>query len=280
MMFNVRLVEFALSLAVLGLPGVARAANETALQCAEQSEQAQRLRDEGKLEKARALFLACAAERCPSIINKDCTGWYVEVDARLPSVVLAAKDAAGHDLTDVSVFVDDATTPLVKSLDAGALRLDPGEHRLRFEAPGRVTTTTELLLRDGEKRRLVGVVLEPVTTDEARGRGPFTPSVVPVQTDRPVPWLSLGLGGVALVGAGTFAYFFASADQRHDELARTCAPTCDHDEVDDARTELLISHVALGIGITAAVGAVVSYVLAPKHAKTIDNALFSRTIRF
>lgn len=268
-----RLAVLALSLSVLGWSGIARAAESTAVQCAEQSERAQRVRDEGKLVEARSLFLSCAAERCPSIVSKDCTTWYVEIDARLPTVVFSAKDASGRDLTDVAVFVDG--NPLVKTLDAAAMPLDPGEHVFRFEAPGLPPAERKLLLRDGEKRRLVSVVLEPLAVEKEKPTKPVAPA-----SERPVPWLSLGLGGVAAAGAGTFAYFFASAADRRDDLARTCAPACDEADVDSARTQLVVAHVALGVGITAAVGAIVAYVLAPKQTTTPTEALLSRTIRF
>src|SRR5580704_5018677 len=71
--------------------------------CSDAYQLAQTLRDQHKLVKAREQLRVCAAATCPGFISKECTGWLKDVDARVPSVVLTAKDAAGADVTDARV---------------------------------------------------------------------------------------------------------------------------------------------------------------------------------
>ena len=47
-------------------------------QCVAASEQAQTLKDEGKLRAARSQLLACARDVCPGIVRKDCDKWRCE----------------------------------------------------------------------------------------------------------------------------------------------------------------------------------------------------------
>src|SRR4051794_12629458 len=99
--------------------------------CAVASEKAQALRSEGKMIAARELLLVCARDICPTVVRKDCSRWVAEVDEALPSIVVAAKDEDGHDVTDAKVFVDDQ--PFSDSLDGKAQPIDPGAHVVRLE---------------------------------------------------------------------------------------------------------------------------------------------------
>ena len=83
--------------------------------CAEASEAAQSFRDDRKLQAAREKLLACARPECPKPIKRDCDELLSEVDAAMPTIVLAARDAEGRDLTDVKVLLDG--TPLEHALE-------------------------------------------------------------------------------------------------------------------------------------------------------------------
>jgi len=53
------------------------------------------------------------------------------------------------------------------------------------------------------------------------------------------------------VGVGTFAYFHLTAKSDRDHLKATCAPGCDPSAVDDINRKIIISDVALGVGLVS-----------------------------
>src|SRR5262245_15626009 len=112
----------------------AQAANQDSKQdCLDSYVQAQVRQKEGALRAAREALLVCSQPACPAPIPADCGRWLTEVDARLPSVVIAARGPDGNDRTDVTVSLDGK--PLVDKLDGKALAVDPGAHVLRYELP-------------------------------------------------------------------------------------------------------------------------------------------------
>jgi hypothetical protein len=122
--------------------------------CTDAYGQAQTLRDAHKLTEAREQLRVCARAECPGFIAKDCAAWLKDVEPRIPSVVLIAKNAAGSDLVDVKVTVDGA--PLATKLDGLAVDVDPGAHTFAFEAPdGRVEQ--KVVITEGGKAQRVSV---------------------------------------------------------------------------------------------------------------------------
>ena len=73
--------------------------------CIDAVERGQALRDKVKLVEAKAAFLACASSACPEIIQRDCAQWVVEVETRLPTVIVTASDSSGRDVVYVPVLV-------------------------------------------------------------------------------------------------------------------------------------------------------------------------------
>ena len=154
--------------------------------CATASEQGQELRDQGKLRAALELFVQCAAATCPAIVRNDCAPWVTQVQAKLPTVAFRARDGEGHDITDVRVSVDGEE--IAGKLDGRALTMDPGTHTFRFNKAGEPEVTRTLLLREGEKGRLVDVVI---------GAAP-----PPASGGFSVPVAGWVLGGLSLAGFG------------------------------------------------------------------------------
>ncbi|UQA56920.1 hypothetical protein [Polyangium aurulentum] len=216
------------------------AREETKRACIDASEQGQELRDHGKLLEARERFRACSAAACPQIVRKDCAGWLVDVEERIPTVVLGARDPDGRDLAAVRVVVDGA--PLVDALDGQAIPLDPGVHSVRFEWTGGAPVDLRVVLREGEKRRAL---------DAQFLRAPVA------APSRPVPIAPIVLGGVALAAGAAFTGLALSAKSDFDHLQATCAPHCAPAEVDPVRAKLVAANVSLGVSIAAlGVGAV------------------------
>ena len=214
----------------------------------------QQLRDKGKLLAAREQLLACGVQSCPRLLPKECAEWLAEVEARTPSIVLGAVDAEGRDTADVKVTLDGA--PLLARLDGQAQRIDPGAHRLSFEHAGSATVEQQVILREGERRRVVTVRFPPLA--------PTAPRAAPVASAAPAAAVGpartvavVALGGLAVASGVTFAVlgFGARGDASH--LRTTCAPACDPADVDAVRAKQIGANVALGTAILAAGAATV-----------------------
>jgi hypothetical protein len=217
------------------LPAAARA--DTIEACADAAEAGQRLEREGRLVESRASLLACADARCPKEVASLCERLLTEVDASTPTVILGARDPQGHDLAAVRVLADGV--PLADSLDGLAHPIDPGPHTLHFVAAGSAAQTTlDVVIRQGEKNRVVSVVMG------ARPK-PATPEGEPRAAHR-VPVLGWVLGGVGVAALATFGVLAVHGQTQYD----ACNPhKCSASTVNSLSLERGASFVALGIGV-------------------------------
>jgi len=124
--------------------------------CSDAYKQAQTLRDAHKLTSAREQLRICGRAECPGFIAKDCAGWLKDVEPRIPSVVLVAKNAAGSDLTEVKVTMDGA--PLVTKLDGLAVDVDPGVHVFVFEASDGKAEQKVVVTEGGKAQRVAATL--------------------------------------------------------------------------------------------------------------------------
>ena len=225
------------------------AADPPKVACAHAAEEGQRLRVQAKLREARESFTACAAERCPALIRSDCSGWLAEVEAALPTVVVQATAAEdrSRELYEVEVRVDGVV--LATRLDGRDLPVNPGEHHFSFSSPERATAEDDVVIRVGEKHRLLTVAL-PST----RPAPPPPPVVVQPAPAPPPPRVGTAAkvlligGGAALVSAAAFG---TSGWLKERSLRDSCAPACSPDDVDSARLRLRIADVSLAAGVVA-----------------------------
>jgi hypothetical protein len=214
--------------------------------CVVASDEGQKLRDDGKLIAAQERFLQCAGDTCPAPVRAACGNWRAEVEARLPSIVLGARDPSGHDLVLVRVFVDGILA--TERLTGAGLPIDPGPHTIRFES-GADVAEEMIVAHAGEKDRLVSVSLGSAPATTALHESPRGSRTPPAGA-----WI-LGLaGGVAI---GGFVFFGLSGQSDKDHLAQTCAgsETCGQHDVSTAHTKLIVADVLLGAGVLALVGA-------------------------
>jgi hypothetical protein len=218
----------------------APAFGQTQEACLWSYDQAQRLRDRGKLIETRERLLVCAQDVCPELARKDCERWLREVDASTPSVVVRARDPDGRDAVDVQVWVDGA--PFLRNLDGRARSLDPGVHFLRYEMTGGKAIQERIVVVEGEKNRLLMV-------DFARDRGDATPAPVRGPSRPAAAYLFAGIGVVGIAG---FAYFASTGLSERSDLQRTCYPGCSAEEVDRARSKLVIGDISLVVGLASA----------------------------
>jgi hypothetical protein len=233
--------------------------------CVHAAEEGQRLRAEGKLREARESFTACAAERCPALVRSDCSGWLAEVEAAVPTVVIRAipAEAQGRELYEVEVRVDGVVQ--ASKLDGRELPVNPGEHHFAFGAPGRVPAEDDIVIRVGEKHRLLTVSLFLVNP-------PPAPVIVKPVSPPPEPRMGTAVkalligGGVVLAGGIAVG---ASGWLKERSLRRNCAPACAESEVDTARLQLRIADVSMLVGAAALAGAGVLHWTRPEGTTSV-----------
>jgi len=252
---------------VLALSGRA-AAQETAapstssadekVACIAAFEDAQVNRAASLLLEARQRLLACSSPACGNLLRSECTQMFTDVERALPSVVLAAKvEGTNHDLTEVEVLIDGQ--PLASSLDGKPVMINPGEYELTFKTRGHAPLQRRVVVGTGEKYRQISVVF-PESPSHHPAPTPVATPVVPPREAR-VPVMSYVLGGVSVVGLGSFAVLRVIAASDFDTLKSGCSPSCSDSDVSRLRNKYVVSNVALGTGLAAAGGAILWYVL-------------------
>jgi hypothetical protein len=253
--------------------------------CAKAAEQAQRLKNSGKLLESRDQLRICTRSSCPAVIRRDCDAWTTEIEASLSSVVIAARDAKGNDVTRARVTIDDAIA--TESLDGKALSLDPGAHTIRVEREGDAPFEQKLVVREGEKRRLVTVTMRPLepgqvaTTisptpppDSTGGDTGAQPSPPAASSSSGVPVAPIVLGVVGIAALASAAYFRVSANNDITNLRNTCAPKCDSSSVDSINSKAVVADVGLGVGVVAIGVAgylLISHLLEPKSTTSTGH---------
>ncbi len=209
--------------------------------CVAASEKAQQLRNAGKLSEAREQLTICGRAECPKLVQQDCTEWMRELLGSLPSVVPGAKDKNGRDLVDVRVSVDGKV--MTETLDGKPIALDPGVHRFRFETKNAPPVDEQIVVKQGEKNRIINVTF--ATPEDKHVVGP-SPPITNKGKDPPyLAYVFAGLG-VAVGAVALVVDLGANSDAR--TLRGTCAPNCKQADVDDIDKRYTLAGVTAGIG--------------------------------
>jgi hypothetical protein len=258
----------AVAISLLSVSPRVTAATNGEPDCPTASEQGQKLRDQGKIIRAREMFLVCARATCPSVVRKDCAKWLPEVEETLPTVVFEAHDGQGADVAAVKVSVDG--DQVAASLDGKPVPVDPGQHVFKYETQGATPVTQTIVVRSGEKNRLLKVDFPP---PPGQALTPKTPKITPdTASPRPAksgpPVLAFVLGGVGVLAIGSFAFFGITGKSDLSDLKSSCAPYCDPGKLDDAKTKLLVADLSLGVGILALGGATIVFLTSGSDKKT------------
>jgi hypothetical protein len=227
--------------------------------CASGFEQAQVLRQSAKLKASRLELLKCVQAVCSRPVQEQCSRWLGEIEPLTPSVVIAAT-VEGQDHSDVEVEMDGEL--LANALAGTAIELDPGPHVVKFTYQDYPPVEKDFVVREGEKLRKIKVSFKRPQAPAPTAAAPLPPPE-PVAMHRPVPALAWALGGVALVGAGAFAYLGSSARNRRAQLEQVCSPDCADGDVNSLHTRLIAADVSLGIGVAALLGAAIVYGVRP-----------------
>lgn len=224
------------------------------------------------LVEARDTLRICAGPSCKEWMVRDCTTWLSEVEARMPSVVLAATDPSGRDLVDVTVSSDG--TLLASSLSGNALEMNPGRHRFTFLLPDGRRAEQEIVLREGEKRRLLTVKFDtPASSAKAEAPTVASGGTIDSRTS-PHSLRTAGLvtGGVGLAALGLGVIFGVKA------LANNGTADCDARDVcrepdarRDAQAAAQIADIAFLSGAILTAGGVVM-VLLDRSSRSANTA--------
>lgn len=242
------------SAALLTAPAAQAEDEQTA--CIAAHESAQQQRQRGKLALAKQELERCSRDDCPALITADCAKWWAEVQAALPSVILAAPSGA-------EVRIDGQ---VVTQLASGREQvLDPGEHVISATLEGHQPFERRITLAEGERGVEVTVVLEPIAEPPPPPEPPLPtppappPQPAPAEPSGPSAWTWVA-GGIGLAGMGVFTGFAINGLMRRGDLDDLeCKPACPQEDVDAMSQDFVVADVAMGVGIAGLAVATILY---------------------
>lgn len=239
------------------LPTSARGAEPPAAQCASAYENAQLLRQRGKLLAARDEANVCAREQCPEIARRDCARWAEELGREIPSIVVVVRDDADHDVPARRLLIDGALRPEITS--GRPLELDPGSHVFRIERPNAAPFERSVTVYQGERDRVLRITApSPPSAPPPAPVVTAVPGVAPARTaEGPSYAPAFVVAGFSVLAFGVSGVLGLTGRQELSNLHATCAPNCTDAQVDPVRTRLTLSDVTLGIGLVS--GALATY---------------------
>lgn len=225
-------------------------------QCVDAHSRGQDAKANGQLTLAKKLFFSCAQSACPAIVQSDCARFADDLGRMQPSLSFAARDGAGADLPDTTVYVDDQL--VATRLDDGKPHeVDPGKHTVRFEHAGKSTTET-VVVGTGEQGRAV------VATFRAPGQKAIATTQDSVVVRHPAGSkiaIYSGLGLMA-VGAGLGLWGMMSVPGNCSIGEHTCAAAPGDPVFDKASSGMRTMDIGMvvgGVGIAALAGGLFWY---------------------
>lgn len=255
-------------------PSIAHAQDAAA--CKDGYDRSQVLRDEGKLLEAQKLLRQCSSA-CSAFVQKECAGWLEDVEARLSSVLLSAKDGAGAELVDVTVSIDGKE--VTRKLDGRTLDVDPGDHTFVFQLADGRKTEQHMLIREREKGKIVAVTIAapqpaPVALEKpvpSPGAGQQAVPAVPAEkapttsAGSPLKLVGFIAAGVGVPGLAVGTIFGLQA------MSKLSAPQCNDSSkrcvpgvISDANSAATVSTIGFIAGGVLVAGGVTMVLLAPK----------------
>lgn len=254
----------------------AGAADPSVSECLAASEASLKASSDHLLRAERRSLLVCAAQSCPNAVRKECMRRVEQVDAAMPTVVFAAKDENGRDLSEVQVTMDGEV--LADRLDGTALAVDPGAHTFVFETAGQQPVKKELVAREAVKDRhepiQFGVLRTPAQPAQAGRTAPDAGATQASSggfgTQKVVAVVVAGLGAAGLITGGVFGVLAMDKKKNAEQI---CPTDCSNQDGVDAWSEAKfagnISTIAFAVGgVALAGGAVLWFTAGPSDAPT------------
>jgi hypothetical protein len=266
-------------IALLATASIAYAGDPTKEECLDAHGRGQDAKEQGKLTLARKLFMTCAQSACPQLVSNDCARYADDLSRLQPTVIFAARDEAGADLPDTTVYIDDML--IVTRLDDGRPHdVDPGKHTVKFTNGGHDQTVT-VVIGAGEQGRTVvaqfGGATPHVQASQPMTTKPVAKAPVEPKTTHPAGAKALLIGGVVLTAGGAlFGTFELTRVPSGCSLAdHQCAAAPGDAVFSDAQHAVHLANIGwtvTGIGLAAVVGGAVWYF---KGAKTESSEHFA-----
>lgn len=220
--------------------------------CATASDNAQPLLKARKLRAAKQQLLICVSKSCPSMVRDDCASQLNGIEKAMPTIVFAATDAQGADLSAVIVKMDGQQ--LADHLDGTPLAVDPGEHEFRFETSGRSPVFKKLVVHETEKERRVALSFAAQEAPPSPSEGPTSDQ----STSSPTPWVAYTALGIGAVGLIVGVIFTVSALNQNSTLSGECtlpnggcAPQYQN-QVNNLNTDQIVAGVGYGVALVGA----------------------------
>lgn len=278
------LVGWLIAVVALGASRPSLAADKVA--CVNAHARAQELRQARRLRDSRQQLLICSQDSCPVLVRADCREWLPQVESRLVTIKLVARDRVGRPVQAVRVFVDGEL--MLESLAEPLVRVDPGPHVVRFESRGGAPMEKNVVVAEDDPVRLVEVTLAgeeaPAAGSSVRAVGPRGPDLRapeprPEAAAAPAPpprrthgsrTAPLITAGAAVIALGTGAFFGYRGLKGVQDLRDECGSSCDPKRVDPLRTDLRVADVALGTAVI--LGAVTGWLLWRADADTTSSS--------
>jgi hypothetical protein len=188
------------------------------------------------------------------------------LEARLPRMVLRGLTGSA----DARVSVDGS--PVAAGGAEIVVPLDPGDHVVQVDAPGRAAWTKSFHLGDGPESKVLTL---PQPEAPQPPQQPVVPPVPPPERGmRPQRVAAIGVGGLGVASIATGAAFGLFArSQWNDAVSNHCPalPTCDSTgvrEAGDAKQAALVSTITFGAGLAALGAAAALWWTAPPAGRT------------
>lgn len=182
------------------------------------------------------------------------------LEPRVPHLVVTIEAAPPRTVATLD------GTELPRETWGTALELDPGEHALHVEGPGRVSFDQRLSIGEGESRALTVSLLPRAEDAGPLARAPDVPrSRLP--PPRTLALITTGVGGaLVIVGLG----FGAAAIS--DRGSACDASGCDVAAYEHGRSLARTSNIFTGLGLVTVAGGLVWYFLSPGAAASSKGA--------
>ncbi|MEO6572666.1 MAG: hypothetical protein ABIP89_02415, partial [Polyangiaceae bacterium] len=240
-------------------------------ECIDAHSRGQDLREKGQLTRARQMFMACAQNSCPGLIQADCARYGDDLDRTVPSVSFGARDSSSADLPNTTVYVDDQL--LAMRLDDGkSYDLDPGKHTVRFVHDGKETTMS-IVLNQGEKGRSLVATFQDLGV--SRGTSDFHADLAKPKKPT-LPLVVAGLGAAAILTGGVlFAVGMHQVPDSCSVSAKECTAPPGDAAFNDAHRGVSMANlgVAVGVGgVAMLAGGLIWYAVQPAKNPTESAA--------
>ena len=166
-------------------------------------------------------------------------------------------------------------------LDGVAISLDPGTHRVRLEAVSGAFYDRQVVIKEGEQKRLIAVVLAKPAEEVPPDAAPKPVETPPDTPPDEAPPVSHGsglrvagfvVGGVGLGGLVLGTVFGVLAIGSKDQAACTPDGYCAPGPLADARSQATVATVGLVSGGVLLATGITLILVAPKSAPT-ESAL-------